>query len=168
MSTNLQPVILESWERQTRIFTNLIVRIDGSNAHLKPSEDGWPIAQHLCHLYSCRCEWLGTVAPEFAPPWDAVWQEVDGNWKPIDDLDEIKRQLALSGEALAAGVKSKLDEGVERVGPYDHPIFFLQHMVWHEGYHFGLIMLALRLGGQEPPEEWEERNVWGIWRDPEV
>ena len=37
-------------------------------------------------------------------------------------------------------------------------------MVWHDGWHVGLIFLALRLNGQEPPEEWEEPNVWGQWR----
>jgi hypothetical protein len=37
-------------------------------------------------------------------------------------------------------------------------------MVWHDGWHVGLIFLALRLNGQEPREEWEEPNVWGLWR----
>jgi len=168
MSTTLESAILESWERQTRIFGNLVGRIDASNAQLKPSEDGWPIVGHLCHLYTCRAEWLSKVSPEHAIPWDAVWQKVDGAWQTIEDLDEVKRLLALSGEAVGTAVRTKLEEGAERVAPYDHPIFFLQHMVWHDGYHFGLIMLALRLGGQEPPEEWEERNVWGVWRDPEI
>jgi len=30
---------------------------------------------------------------------------------------------------------------------YDHPILFLQHMIWHEGYHHGQIKLALKLMG---------------------
>ena len=36
--------------------------------------------------------------------------------------------------------------------------------IWHDGWHVGLIFLGLRLNGQEPPEEWEEPNVWGQWR----
>lgn len=47
---------------------------------------------------------------------------------------------------------------------YDNPVLLLQHMIWHDGWHVGLIFLALRLNGQEPPEEWEEPNVWGQWR----
>ncbi|MEZ5162818.1 MAG: hypothetical protein R2688_03510 [Fimbriimonadaceae bacterium] len=30
---------------------------------------------------------------------------------------------------------------------YDHPIYFLQHMVWHDGYHFSSLMQCLRNGG---------------------
>jgi hypothetical protein len=37
-------------------------------------------------------------------------------------------------------------------------------MIWHEGWHVGLIFLALRLAGEEPKQEWEEANVWGEWR----
>jgi hypothetical protein len=37
-------------------------------------------------------------------------------------------------------------------------------MVWHEGYHAGLILLALRNAGQEPTEEWDEYNIWALWR----
>ncbi len=37
-------------------------------------------------------------------------------------------------------------------------------MVWHEGWHAGIILLALRLNGREPAEQWEETNLWGIWR----
>ena len=29
---------------------------------------------------------------------------------------------------------------------------------------YAIVFLALRLNGQEPPEEWEEPNVWGQWR----
>ena len=77
------------------------------------------------------------------------------------------------GEGLGLGgeTSADLDGYVEELEPmagehvvYDNPIPFLQHMVWHDGWHVGLIFLALRLNGQEPPEEWEEPNVWGQWR----
>lgn len=60
-----------------------------------------------------------------------------------------------------------LGKGVTQFGWYDNPVLFIQHMVWHEGWHIGLIFLALRLAGQEIPEEWEETKVWGEWRTEE-
>jgi len=30
---------------------------------------------------------------------------------------------------------------------YDHPLLYLQHMIWHEGYHHGQIKLALKVMG---------------------
>lgn len=86
---------------------------------------------------------------------------------PLDDLNAIKAALEASGAAVRAAVEEALQTG----GPmksenitYDNPVLFLQHMVWHDGWHIGLIFLALRKNGQEPPEEWEEPNVWGQWR----
>ncbi|MGA2096413.1 MAG: DinB family protein [Candidatus Acidiferrum sp.] len=36
---------------------------------------------------------------------------------------------------------------------YDHAILFLQHMIWHEGYHQGQIKLALNLAGRAVGDE---------------
>jgi hypothetical protein len=33
---------------------------------------------------------------------------------------------------------------------YDHPILFLQHMIWHEGYHHGQMKLALKKWRSQP------------------
>ena len=61
-------------------------------------------------------------------------------------------------------MEQSLTDGKEKVGFYDNPVLFLQHMIWHEGWHVGLIILGLRLSGEEPPEEWEENHIWGEWR----
>lgn len=37
-------------------------------------------------------------------------------------------------------------------------------MVWHEGWHIGAILLALRVNGFDVTDEWEEENLWGQWR----
>ncbi len=85
----------------------------------------------------------------------------------IDDLDEIRRQVALSATALEQTTAALLASGTQKAGPYDHPVIFMQHMLWHEGYHFGVMMAALRNSGAEPSDEWSERHVWELWRGPE-
>jgi hypothetical protein len=86
---------------------------------------------------------------------------------PSKDLGEIRARLAESEELVRTWVSEGLETGVQKVGHYDHPVLYLQHMVWHEGWHFALIMLALRLAGHEPSEEWECENVWDLWRLPD-
>jgi uncharacterized damage-inducible protein DinB len=63
-------------------------------------------------------------------------------------------------------VAEKIGAGSQKCGNYDHPVHYLQHMVWHEGWHAGLIVLALRLAGHEPSEETESALVWNQWRLP--
>lgn len=157
-------ILLESWDRQTRILDNLIALITPDLLQAKPSPDGMTLLEHICHVHQVRRYWLREVAPERLAGFDRVVREVNGDWVEIDDLDEIKRQLTLSAAAVREAVRDLMEQKVTQIGPYSHPAFFLQHMVWHEGYHFALILLALRLAGIEPSVEWEEENVWAIWR----
>jgi len=154
--------LFESWDRQCRIVDAVASRIDESNRNVKPSEDGWPLYHQLAHIHKVRHYWLSQVDPDGAA---AMEDGYNGTWdKPTEDLAQIKALLGQSARAVRAGLKKNLDSGGAPIGGYDHPVLFLQHMIWHEGWHVGLIFLGLRLAGQEPPEEWEEANVWGEWR----
>lgn len=156
--------LVESWDRQVQILNSLTGRIDESNRHLLPSADGWPIDEHLAHIHQVRRFWLGQVSKSDAEALGGVYVQEGEEWRAISDLAEIKRQLGLSAQAVRNALTTALEEGWTSAGPYTHPVMFLQHMMWHEGWHFGLILLALRIGGQEPAEAWEEEHVWGIWR----
>ncbi|MGI8924906.1 MAG: DinB family protein [Fimbriimonadales bacterium] len=156
--------LLDSWDRQCRIVEAVASRVDESNRHVKPSEDGWPLDYQLAHIHNTRRFWLSHVAPEHG----AALERATEDDKPLPDLNAIKAHLEQSGKAVREAVSELLEKGVEKVSSpnvtYDHPVMFLQHMVWHEGWHVGLIFLGLRLAGQEPPEEWEDEKVWGEWR----
>ncbi len=158
--------LIESWDRQCRIVDAVCTLIDESNRHAKPSDDGMPLDAQLAHMHSTRKFFLSQVAPVHAADLGRAYADDQGT--PIDDLDTIKFCLAASGRAVREAVREGIAKGN---GPmtsehvrYDNPVLLMQHMVWHEGWHIGLIFLALRLNGQEPPEEWEEPNVWGQWR----
>ena len=158
--------LLDSWDRQCRIVNAVATLITEENRHALPSEDGWALDKQLAHMHNTRKFWLSQVAPDRAIPLGKSYADEAGT--PIADLDALKSYLQASGEAVGEAVRDALAKGM---GPlksenvtYDNPVLFLQHMVWHDGWHVGLIFLALRLNGQEPPEEWEEPNVWGQWR----
>jgi uncharacterized damage-inducible protein DinB len=162
---NLSDALLDSWDRQCRIVDAVAGRIDEHNRGLRPSEEGWPIDHHLAHVHNVRRFFLSNVAPgRGAELGDAF---IDGWETPIQDLDQIKALLGQSGPAVGEALREAFASGVGQVGWYDHPVLFLHHLMWHEGWHVGLVFLALRRGGQEPPEEWEEENVWGLWRTEE-
>lgn len=163
----LLPVFLESWDRQCRILDNLAALVDESNRSTKPSPEGMALDMQLCHIHEVRHGWLGEFSKAHqATLGDVLHQEGD-QWLPIADLDAIRAQLKVSAKAVRDATEAGVERG-GRIPPYDHAVFFLQHMLWHEGYHFALILLGLRNAGIEPSDEWEELNVWGIWRDPEI
>lgn len=158
--------LLDSWDRQCRIIDAVVTRIDEGNRKAKPSEDGMSLDAQLAHMHSTRKYFLSEVAPEQAAGLASAYADRQGT--PVADLQAIKDCLNASGIAIRNAVADGFAKGG---GPlkgehavYDNPILLMQHMVWHEGWHIGLIFLALRLNGQEPPEEWEEPNVWGQWR----
>ncbi len=162
---DLAETLLESWDRQCKIVNAVATLIDEDNRHAQPSEDGWGLDQHLSHMHGVRRFFLSQVAPEHSAGLTSASQDSLGT--PLEDLDAIKACLVASEKAVRDAVKVALAKGGPMAGAnvtYDNPVLFLQHMVWHDGWHIGLIFLALRLNGQEPPEEWEEPNVWGQWR----
>jgi uncharacterized damage-inducible protein DinB len=162
---DIAELLLDSWDRQCRIVNAVASLINEENRHVKPSADGWGLDRHLAHMHGVRRFFLSKVAPDHAASLVSASADADGT--PLADLDAIKACLTASGKA----VREAVQEGLEKGGPmaggnvvYDNAVLLLQHMVWHDGWHVGLIFLALRLNGQEPPEEWEEPNVWGQWR----
>jgi uncharacterized damage-inducible protein DinB len=167
MNATASPVtqeLLHSWDRHCTILNNLCGIIGEEESRLKAAPDRSSIGEHLCHIHEVRNYWLNQVSPQHAEPLGAVYTQQGDEWIPITDLEEIRRQLRLSGPAVREAVRALIEAGVEQVGPYTHPVQFLQHMLWHEAGHYSSIMLALHLGGKEPDEAWEEANVWGAWR----
>lgn len=158
---------LLSWERHCHILNNVASQVGEGESRLKAATDRAPIYEQLCHIHEVRCWWLSKVSPPHAASLGEVYTQQGNTWIPITDLDEIRRQLSLSANTVREAVQELIEAGAEQVGPYSHPVHFLQHMLWHEAGHYSTIMLALHIGGKEPSEEWEEANVWSVWRGPE-
>lgn len=162
---SLAEMLLDSWDRQCQIVDAVAGRVTQQNRNAKPSPDGFSLAEQLCHMHGVRRHFLSQVAPHL---FDKLGNSsIDDEGTPHPDLGVLRQNLRESGVAVREAVK----EGLGRGGPmrgetvtYDSPVLFLQHMIWHDGWHVGQIMLALRLNGEEPPEEWEEAELWGRWR----
>jgi uncharacterized damage-inducible protein DinB len=164
---SIADALLDSWDRQTQILKNLTNAIDETTRHAKPAEQSWSIDEHLAHVHETRYWWLSTISKERAKALGDTFVQQGDKYVPIEDLDEIRRQLDVSAKAVRDTLEEAFTSGATKLGPYDHPVLFLQHMVWHEGWHVGLIRLGLVNAGKEPTDEWEEKNIWELWRGPE-
>lgn len=159
----LSGLLVESWRRQAACLNDLVDFAGADRLDWKASEDGWSIGIQLCHVHQVRSHWLRKAS---GLPFDELpeaFAEVNGEWVPLEGYEAICGALRASAAALESWLAGTLDQEGP-AGNYDHPVFLLQHMIWHEGYHVGLILLALRLGGAEPSEEWEEEHLWSRWR----
>jgi len=164
---NLLEALLESWDRNNTILTNLVKSLPEESLQLKPSPTSWPVAVHLSHIHEVRLFWLGQTAPEFAQGVEQLFAKGEP-WslerEPQRDLSKIVAGLNQSRKAVGDAVKTYIEADKPMTGPYSHPVHFLQHMLWHEAYHFGQLMLALKTINHATSEAWQEENIWGVWR----
>ena len=79
------------------------------------------------------------------------------------DPGRIAQLLNDSAKAVRAAVKSRVEAGRDMNIHYDHPILFLQHMLWHEGYHHGQIKLTLKQAGRPLTNKEAGPLTWRIW-----
>lgn len=164
---SLEDALLDSWDRQVRIVTNLANAVTEDVKDATSGEGEWPIGQHLCHIHLVRYDWLGQVDPQAIIDLPKTWAQVDGDWVLSNDLDEIRSALDQSAARIRSVMAEKLSQP-GKAGPYDHPVLFLQHMIWHEGWHVGSIIRTLRAAAKEPSDEWQEANIWSNWRTEEA
>jgi uncharacterized damage-inducible protein DinB len=148
-------LILDSWRRSAQIFDNVARLVTDETADFRINEEEFSCKQHLSHTHLVRLGWLQEFDPERASTLPQVRAAENS-------LDEIRAALKESARAVEEVTREKMGKG--QAGPYDDALFYMQHMLWHEGWHVGAIVQLLRLNGHEPTDEWDEDNVWGLWR----
>ena len=159
---DIQQMLLDSWDRQARIVLSVAELVTEQNKDTKPTPDGMPLYEQLAHIHSVRRYWLSELDSEAAENLPASYL---GGWKdPINDLPKLNEMLKLSASAVHSCLETALSSNGTTWGAYDNPVLYLQHMIWHEGWHVGQIFQALRACCEAPTGEWEEQHVWGEWR----
>lgn len=149
--------LLDSWDRNNTILINLLRAIPESALDARPMPDSPSVAELFMHIHYVRLVFVLEDAPEFA-------REVPAHeWVAERDVDRMAQMLTESANAVREAVKGRVEAGRQTDRHYDHPILFLQHMIWHEGYHHGQIKLALKLAGQPLSNKAIGRLTWGIW-----
>ncbi|HUJ32210.1 MAG TPA: DinB family protein [Candidatus Acidoferrum sp.] len=153
----LLEALLDSWDRNNTILVNLLRALPEGGLEIRAMEGSPSIAELFTHIHYVRLVFISEDAPEFAR---TLPRE---EWAAERDSDRIAQMLNESAKAVRDAVKSKVESGREMDLHYDHPILFLQHMIWHEGYHHGQIKLALKLAGRPLSNQEAGPITWRVW-----
>jgi uncharacterized damage-inducible protein DinB len=156
---SLFEVLLDSWDRNNAILVNLLRALPEGGLETKATQDSPSVAEMFTHIHYVRLVFLSEDAPEFA----GTLPETE--WLAERDPNRIAQMLNESAKAVREAVKSKVEKGQDMQLHYDHPILFLQHMIWHEGYHHGQIKLALKIAGHPVSDETAGPVTWDVWMD---
>lgn len=149
--------VLDSWDRNNRIVTNLLNAIPLEGLAAKATPESPTVAALFMHFHYVRLVFIEENAPEFAP------EVPTDEWGIEPDRDRLTRMLNESAQAVRDVVKAAVTTGRAMDLHYDHPILFLQHMLWHEGYHHGQIKIALKLAGVPLADEVIGPLSWNVW-----
>ncbi len=159
---NLLAALLDSWDRNNTILVNLLRALPEGGLEARAAESNKSVAEMFTHMHFVRLIFISEDAPEFAKTLPTK------EWLAERDPNRIERMLNESASAVRNAVKGRLEAGRQMELHYDHPILFLQHMVWHEGYHHGQIKLALKAAGRALSDEQAGPVTWDIWMDKSV
>ena len=154
---NLLDALLDSWDRNNTILINLLHALPETMLEARAMDGSPSIGELFGHIHYVRLVFVSEDAPESAP---AVPEE---EWFVERDTARMAQMLNDSARAVRDAVKSRLESGQEMNLHYDHPTLFLQHMIWHEGYHHGQIKLTLKLAGHPMPDEQAGPLTWDVW-----
>lgn len=111
---------------------------------------GPSVAVQFYHIHQVRLFWLSQTAPQFAKPLTSLFRKAGEERIPECDPQRIEEGLKQSARAVCDAMKNGIETDQPMKGKhvsYDHPVLFLQHMLWHEGYHFGQTLYFCGKGG---------------------
>ena len=153
---SLLEALLDSWDRNNTILVNLLRLIPKDALQISAMEGSPSVAKMFNHIHYVRLVFVSEDAPDFAT-------ELPEEWVDEPDPDRMALLLNDSARIVREAVKSRIETGRAMELHYDHPILFLQHMIWHEGYHHGQIKLALKLAGHPVTNKAAGPVTWRVW-----
>ena len=159
LDESLLAALLDSWDRNNIILVNLMLVIPKGALSFRAMEGSPSIGELFGHIHYVRLVFVAEDVPELAV--DVPGEE----WMVESDIERMAQLLNDSASAVREAVRSRVEAGKGMDLHYDHPILFLQHMIWHEGYHQGQIKLALKLSGHPISDQEAGPISWRIWMD---
>lgn len=156
---SLLDALLDSWDRNNTILVNLLRAVPAGGLEARAMDGSPSVAQMFTHIHYVRLVFVSEDVPECAI------EVPDGEWATELDSSRLAVMLNESAKVVRDAVEARLKSGKAMNLHYDHPILFLQHMIWHEGYHHGQIKLALKLAGRAISDDAIGRVTWGVWMD---
>ena len=154
---HLLDALLDSWDRNNTILVNLLRVLPEGGLDARAMEGSPPVAEMFTHMHYVRLVFVSEDAPEFGT------RLPEREWAAERDPARIAQMLKESAQVVRDAVKSRMQTGRDMDLHYDSPVLFLQHMIWHEGYHHGQIKLALKLAGHAISNDRAGPGTWRVW-----
>jgi uncharacterized damage-inducible protein DinB len=154
---SLLDALLDSWERNNTVLINLLRAIPPEQLEARAAADSPSVVEMFAHIHYVRLVFVSEDAPEFATPIPSE------EWRSERNPSHLETMLRDSSTVVRNAVQGRLGSTVGFDRHYNHPVLFLQHMIWHEGYHHGQIKLALKLAGHSLGDKQIGPITWGIW-----
>jgi len=151
--------LLDSWDRNNTILLNLLRALPEGGLEARVMAGSPSVAELFTHIHYVRLVFISEDAPEFARGVPNPKEE----WVDERNSARLTQMLNDSAKAVRDAVQSRVEAGQDMNLHYDHPILFLQHMIWHEGYHHGQIKLALKATGRALADREAGSVTWGVW-----
>jgi uncharacterized damage-inducible protein DinB len=155
--------ILETWNRNTTVVLNILNALPEGGIDARDTNGQWTVAHHLADMQGANVYWLEKSSPEFAVGLSVLYREdesLPAGFDPERNIDTIKTGFKNAAEAVARAVRHHVDTQKPFGDVYEHPIFFLQHMLWHQAYHTGQIMWALKQSGMRFSDDQAFEMIW--------
>jgi uncharacterized damage-inducible protein DinB len=154
---SLLEALLDSWDRNNTIIVNLLGVLPEGGLETRAMPGSPSVAEMFTHIHYVRLIFISEDTPEFSG------ELPKEEWVAERDPVRIADMLNYSAKVVRDAVKSRVETNRDMELHYDHPILFLQHMLWHEGYHHGQIKLALKLAGRPIANEEAGPLTWRVW-----
>ena len=160
---NPTDVILETWNRNTTVVLNILNALPEGGIDARDTGGEWTVAHHLSDMQGANVHWLQKSAPDFALGLEVLYTEDASS--PLGfvaerDIAKIKIGFQTASDAIARAVKHHTETEAQFGEVYEHPIFFLQHMLWHQAYHTGQIIWALKQSGMRFTDDQTFDMIW--------
>lgn len=152
-------VMLDAWDRNNTILKNLLHAVPPGGMEARVAPGAKSVLEMLLHMHGTRVFFLSEDAPEFALPFD------EESWFKVREPERIGAALDESARAMRDAVEHYVTTGQALRVRFDHPVLFLVHLIWHEGYHHGQIKLALKVAGMEIDDEAIGPVTWDVFME---
>ncbi len=157
--SNLLEALLDSWDRNNTILVELLHALPEGGMTARAMENSPSVAETICHLHYLRMVLVEEDAPEWAGPVPTV------EWLDERDVPRLVAWLNESALTVRKATQARVAAGRDMDLHFDHPILLLQHLLWHESYHYGQMKLTLKLTGR-PIEDAQAGPIsWDILMD---
>jgi len=160
--SSLLGAVLDSWDRNNRILVNLLRALPPGGHDARVTATSPSVVEMFAHMIYVRLIFISEDAPEWAAPGSPP------EWLRETDPERLAAGLESSARAVGGAVEDYLRSGKPMQQHYDHPLLFIQHMIWHEGYHHGQIKVALKVAGYPFDDEQIGPLTWDLFIDKQA